>query len=95
VHGLGTRDRLQAVPVALESISVDVDLWHGRLDVLASCAPAEFLASKIPDCMVTIWPDEGHIAIARHWHEILDALASSVLTGDTVVAWTTRVACSS
>jgi hypothetical protein len=46
------------------------------LDVLAPCAPAELLAFTIPTCKVTIWPDEGHIAIARHWDEILDALAA-------------------
>lgn len=73
----GAWERLVAFepfPVALEGISVDVHLWHGRLDVLAPCAPAEFLASRLPNCKVTIWPDEGHIAIARHWDEILEAL---------------------
>jgi pimeloyl-ACP methyl ester carboxylesterase len=65
----------EAFPVPLDAISVDVHLWHGRFDVLAPLAPAELLASRIPNCRVTIWPDEGHIAIARHWDEILEALA--------------------
>jgi pimeloyl-ACP methyl ester carboxylesterase len=61
-------------PISLEGLSVDVHLWHGRLDVIAPLAPAELLASRIPKCRVTLWPDEGHIAIARHWDEILEAL---------------------
>jgi pimeloyl-ACP methyl ester carboxylesterase len=64
----------ESFPVALESISVDVLLWHGELDVLAPCEPAKFLASRIPTCRATIWPDEGHIGMARHWGEILTAL---------------------
>lgn len=62
-------------PFRLEEISVDVLLWHGRLDAIAPCAAVEFLAARIPNCKVTIWPDEGHIGIARHWDEILSALA--------------------
>jgi pimeloyl-ACP methyl ester carboxylesterase len=60
----------------LEEISVEVCLWHGRLDAIAPCTAAEFLASRIPGCRVTIWPDEGHIGIARHWDEILGSLAA-------------------
>jgi len=63
-------------PVRLDDISVEVFLWHGGLDVIVPCAGAEFLASRIPNCKVTIWPDEGHIGIARHWDEILEALAA-------------------
>jgi pimeloyl-ACP methyl ester carboxylesterase len=66
---------LEPFPVPLETISVDVFLWHGKLDVLAPCAHAEGLASRLPSCQVTIWPDEGHIGIARHWDEILSELA--------------------
>ena len=61
-------------PFPLEEISVPVHVWHGRLDAIAPCAAAAFLASRIPGCKVTIWPDEGHIAIARRWDEILAAL---------------------
>jgi len=62
-------------PLQLEEISVDVHLWHGELDLVIPRAAAEFLAARIPNCMVTIWPSEGHIAIARHWDEILTVLA--------------------
>ncbi len=40
-------------------------LWHRELDVISPRAAAEFLASRIPSCKVTIWPDEGPIGIAR------------------------------
>jgi pimeloyl-ACP methyl ester carboxylesterase len=58
----------------LEKISVDVHIWHGKLDVLAPSVTAEFLASRIANSKLTIWPDEGHIGIARRWDEILEAL---------------------
>ena len=63
-------------PFRLEEIAIDVSFWHGELDALAPLDGAEFLASKIPTSKVTIWPGEGHIAIARHWGEILDALVT-------------------
>ena len=63
-------------PFQLEEIFVDLHIWHGELDVLAPSATAEFLASRIPNCTFTIWPDEGHIGIARHWDEILKALSA-------------------
>jgi pimeloyl-ACP methyl ester carboxylesterase len=63
-------------PLRLEEISVEVYLWHGELDVVIPRAAAEFLAARIPNCRVTIWPDEGHLAIARHWGEILTALCA-------------------
>jgi pimeloyl-ACP methyl ester carboxylesterase len=66
----------EACPFRLEEISVEVLLWHGELDVMAPCAATEFLASRIPNCKVTIWPDEGHIGIARHGDEIVDALTA-------------------
>jgi pimeloyl-ACP methyl ester carboxylesterase len=63
-------------PLRLAEISVEVYLWHGELDVVIPLAAAEFLAARIPNCRVTIWPAEGHLAIARHWGEILTALAA-------------------
>jgi pimeloyl-ACP methyl ester carboxylesterase len=62
-------------PLRFEDIAVEVYLWHGELDLLIPLAAAEFLASRIPNCKVVIWPDEGHIGIARHWDEILTVLA--------------------
>ncbi len=61
-------------PFGLEEISTQVHLWHGALDLLCPLAGAEFVASRIPNYTLTIWPDEGHIGIARHWDEILDTL---------------------
>jgi pimeloyl-ACP methyl ester carboxylesterase len=61
-------------PFRLQEISVEVSLWHGELDVITSRAGAKYLASKIPNCKVTIWPEDGHIGIARHWDDILQAL---------------------
>jgi pimeloyl-ACP methyl ester carboxylesterase len=60
----------------LDDITVDVLLCHGRLDLIVSCAAAEFLAARIPGSKLTIWEDEGHVGIARHWDEIIAALTS-------------------
>jgi pimeloyl-ACP methyl ester carboxylesterase len=68
--------RFEPCPFPLDDITVDVLLWHGRLDLIVSCAAAEFLVARIPGSKLTIWEDEGHVGIARHWDEIIAALTS-------------------
>jgi pimeloyl-ACP methyl ester carboxylesterase len=63
-------------PLRPEAIFVETYLWHGELDVVIPRAAAEFLGAKIPNCKITIWPDDGHLGIARHWDEILAALST-------------------
>lgn len=67
--------QFEPCPFALDGLSVDIVIWHGRLDVVTSYTAAELLAARIPNRKLTIWPDEGHLGIARHWDEILEALA--------------------
>jgi pimeloyl-ACP methyl ester carboxylesterase len=49
----------------LADISVPVHVCHGRQDPLVEEAYIDFMASKIPDCKVVVWPDCGHFGIAK------------------------------
>ena len=58
----------------LADISMPVHLWHGRHDPLVKQAFIDFIASRIRDCKVVVWPDCGHLGVAKHWDDILHAL---------------------
>jgi pimeloyl-ACP methyl ester carboxylesterase len=62
----------------LAEISVPVDLWYGEQDRPVYREAAEFAAETIPDVRLTSWPDAGHIGVATHWREILDAVTWDV-----------------
>jgi len=59
----------------LADISVSVHLWYGEQERAAYHEAAEFAAETIPDARLTSWPDAGHMGVAKHWHEILEAVA--------------------
>jgi pimeloyl-ACP methyl ester carboxylesterase len=61
-------------PFRLDEITAEVHVWHGELDVITPRANADFLAGAISGCRLTIWSEDGHIGIARHWDEILETL---------------------
>lgn len=56
-------------------ISAPVHLWHGEQDDTVPVSMAHFLAGAIPQCDVTIYPDEGHHLLFSRWSEILATLA--------------------
>lgn len=58
----------------LDGIPMRVHLWRGEQDSLVTRPHFEFIASRIPDCVATTWPDAGHLGIAKHWDEVLGAL---------------------
>lgn len=52
-------------------------LWHGELDTSVAIAMARAVASKLPNCTATFYPDEGHLSVPlRHQAEIITALFS-------------------
>lgn len=57
----------------LADISIPVTIWCGgqdpRLDRM------EFQVSTIQQSSLVIWPDSGHLGLAKHWGEILEAVA--------------------
>ena len=54
-----------------------VHLWYGGQERAVYREAAEFAAETIPDSRLTAWPDDGHIGVAKHWSEILEALAAA------------------
>ncbi len=58
----------------LDEIPLRVHLWHGEQDHRVSAEYAEFIRDQIPDCMLTTWPDSGHMGMAKHWDQVLAAL---------------------
>jgi pimeloyl-ACP methyl ester carboxylesterase len=53
-----------------------VHLWHGEQDLIVPLASQEFAAETIPDSRLTIWPAAGHLGIARHWRQVLEAVTT-------------------
>jgi pimeloyl-ACP methyl ester carboxylesterase len=60
----------------LEDISIPIQLWHGEKDTSTPLAMALHMAKAIPNCQVTLFPDEGHFVLFTHWREILTVLVS-------------------
>lgn len=58
----------------LEEIKMPVHIWHGEADLDASIGMARAVATQIPDCRATFYPNEGHIFIFPRWEEILTTL---------------------
>ncbi len=61
----------------LADISIPVHLWHGEQDSRVQLATQEFAAETIPDAHLTIWPDAGHLGMAKHWREVLEAVTAA------------------
>jgi pimeloyl-ACP methyl ester carboxylesterase len=58
----------------LADIPVPVHVCHGLQDPLVKQTYIDFMANTIPDCKVVVWPDCGHLGIAKHWGDILQTL---------------------
>jgi pimeloyl-ACP methyl ester carboxylesterase len=55
-------------PVA--AVPAGVRIWHGAHDTRAAPDFA-YLASTLPGAEPTVWPDDGHSGVLRHWGEVL------------------------
>jgi pimeloyl-ACP methyl ester carboxylesterase len=58
----------------LADISVRVHVWYGEQERPVYREAAEFAAETIPETQLTGWPDAGHMGVAKHWREILEAV---------------------
>ena len=65
----------------LERITVPARLWHGEADLLAPVALGRYLATNIPHCQATYYPDERHGVLNAHTREIFTALLAASTTG--------------
>jgi pimeloyl-ACP methyl ester carboxylesterase len=62
----------------LEDIQVPVHIWHGDADTSTPLVMAQYIASRIPNCQLTVYPGEGHFLFFDHWAEILTMLISDL-----------------
>lgn len=52
-----------------------VTIWHGSADRNVPVAAASWLAERLPDAQLQLFPDEGHLSVlTRHAEQILTAL---------------------
>jgi pimeloyl-ACP methyl ester carboxylesterase len=65
----------------LTAIEPPVLISHGALDASVPVAMAHYLAARIPNNTVTIYPTEGHLIVPKHWLEIVAALLESSAGG--------------
>jgi len=62
----------------LQDITMPIRLWHGEADGMAPVAQARYVASLIPTCVATFYPDEGHVSVlVNHLDDILAAIVSA------------------
>ena len=72
--------RLIAQPwgIDLSALRVPTFLWHGELDRNVPVVAGRYLASTIPNCRATFYPQEAHLSLPfNHQEEILRALATA------------------
>jgi pimeloyl-ACP methyl ester carboxylesterase len=58
----------------IDRIAMRVHLWYGELDARVARRHIDFAVNRIPDCVLTTWPDVGHFGVAKYWGDVLDAL---------------------
>ena len=62
----------------LSAVKVPVLLWHGERDRNVPVASGRYLASAIPNCRATFYPDDAHLSVPlNHQQEIFGALATA------------------
>jgi pimeloyl-ACP methyl ester carboxylesterase len=78
VRGFAHEVALLARPwgFSLSEVACDVLLWHGEDDASTPVAMARHVAASLPRCRARYLAGEGHFVAARHWDEIVAALAS-------------------
>jgi pimeloyl-ACP methyl ester carboxylesterase len=57
-----------------QEIPIGIRFWHGDADNTVPLHVARYLASVIPGSSLVVCPGEGHMVMARHLPEILDAV---------------------
>jgi pimeloyl-ACP methyl ester carboxylesterase len=58
----------------VEAIDVPVQVWQGDADTMVPLAHAHELVARVPKATLTVWPDEGHLALINHVGDVLDDL---------------------
>jgi len=77
VRGFAHEAAMLARPWGFElgDVTPEVCLWHGEDDASTPVTMARHVAAALPRCRAVYYPGEGHFVAARHWDEIVSALA--------------------
>ncbi len=67
----------------LRDITVPIHLWHGEADITVPPIFGRAMAERLPRCLATFWPGEGHLMAISRAGEIIDAIVSTVSAGAT------------
>ena len=62
----------------LRDAHVPIHLWHGEADITVPPIFGRTMADRLPHCMATFWPGEGHLMSISRAGEIIDAIVSAV-----------------
>jgi hypothetical protein len=57
----------------LAGLPEGIRVWHGAQDTRAE-PDFEHLAAALPGGVPTVWPDDGHYGVLRHWGDVLSTL---------------------
>ncbi|MGH2934580.1 MAG: alpha/beta fold hydrolase [Gaiellaceae bacterium] len=55
-------------------VATEVHVWHGDQDTLVERRHIDFIVELLPNARLTVWNDSGHLGVARHWNEVLEAV---------------------
>lgn len=58
---------------SLAGLPEGIRVWHGAQDTRAE-PDFEHVAATLPGCVPTVWPEDGHYGVLRHWDEVLTTL---------------------
>jgi pimeloyl-ACP methyl ester carboxylesterase len=80
VRGYVLEGRLYGQPWGFELAAVEppVLIWHGDLDASVPVGMAYYLADRLPNNTLKIYPNEGHLIVPKHWPEIVATLLERV-----------------
>jgi pimeloyl-ACP methyl ester carboxylesterase len=67
--------------VDLAAIAAPSRLWIGMRDSNVPITAARILAERIPRCVLTELPNEGHLWVSVHHADVLEWIASAIRTG--------------
>lgn len=59
---------------SLEDIQVRIDIWQGEIDQNVPLNQGKYQHEKIPKNRFTVVPNQAHLYLLSHWHEVLTAL---------------------
>ena len=84
---MGTTPPLASWGFELGAVKIPVLLWQGERDGNVSAVHARYLASAVPNCHATFYPEEAHLSVMlNHGREIFGELQRWLTTASAPIA---------